>query len=151
MQRPVTIDERFSVGRDQPRPGEIAAIAEGGYRSLVNLRPAGEEGQTMRPEEEAAEARAAGLRYVHLPVRLDQVTGATADEFRRMVSDLPAPVLVHCAAGKRAGTLTLMHVAIERGMSGEDAVQRGRTLGLGCDSPEAEDLVRRYVDAHRRH
>src|SRR5690606_30419318 len=74
MQRPVTIDERFSVGRDQPRPGEIAAIAEGGYRSLVNLRPAGEEGQTMRPEEEAAEARAAGLRYVHLPVRLDQVT-----------------------------------------------------------------------------
>jgi uncharacterized protein (TIGR01244 family) len=151
MQQPVSVNETFSVGRDQPRPGEIGAIADHGYRSLVNLRAAGEDGQTMTPDEEAAEARAAGLSYLHLPVRSDRLAEEDVDEFRRMVSDLPAPVFVHCASGKRSGAMTLMHVGVESGMSGQEVLDRARSLGFDWDTAGIQELVRRYVDARRSH
>lgn len=149
MKDPIAVNERFVVGRDQPRPEDLSGLARQGFKSIVNLRTSGEEGQTMSPEEEGEQARKMGLSYAHIPVSGDDMRPELVDQFRDEVSALPAPVFVHCASGKRSGAFTMMHVGIDRGMSGEEVVEKALSMGFECDAPGLKDFVRRYVDEKR--
>jgi uncharacterized protein (TIGR01244 family) len=150
MQDPIQVNERFVVGRDQPAPADIPELARRGFHSIVNLRPAGEEGETMSPEAEGEAARDAELAYLHLPVAGDELQAEAVDRFRAEVAKLDGPVFVHCGSGKRAGAFTLMHLAIESGTSGAEVVETTRKMGITWDSRDLQRFVRDYVDARRR-
>ncbi|MEX2496643.1 MAG: protein tyrosine phosphatase family protein [Woeseia sp.] len=149
MKDPITVNERFVVGRDQPRAEDLSGLARRGFKSLVNLRTPGEEGQTMSPEEEGEQAGKAGLAYTHIPVSGDDMRPEVVDQFRDEVSALPGPVFVHCASGKRSGAFTMMHVGIERGTPGEEVIEKALNMGCDCETPELKDFVRNYVDERR--
>ena len=72
------------------------------------------------------------------------------DDFREALGRLPQPILLHCASGKRSGTLAMMHLASEQGMSGDETLEKADQMGFECDTPELESFVRDYVDRHRR-
>lgn len=150
MQDPIQVNERFVVGRDQPTAADIPQLARRGFHAIVNLRPAGEEGETMSPEAEGEAAREAELAYVHIPVPADGLEAEAVDRFRDEVAELEGPVFVHCASGKRSGAFTLMHLAIESGTPGDEVVETTRKMGIAWEAPELQRFVRDYVDARRR-
>lgn len=80
---------------------DLATAAGQGFKLVINNRPDGEEpGQPTSAEVEAA-AKAAGLGYVHIPVRgaptLDQV-----EANHRAVEAADGPVLAFCRSGTRS-------------------------------------------------
>lgn len=131
-----------SVGRDVLR----AAREEEGVRSVLDVRPAVEEGE-LGAEEEAQEAQRLGLEYRHVPVRLSGPDGRAAlDAFRREVERLPRPTLVH-GAGDLAAVLVVIDQSIEHDRGGMEAVHRVESIGVQLDG-HARKLVQDYVDEH---
>jgi uncharacterized protein (TIGR01244 family) len=88
-------------------PAAIREIARMGFKSVVNLRLANEPGAMV--EEEGAEVRAAGMKYVHLPFDRESPDPRLIDNFIAAVT-APAstPAYVHCAAGGRAAALWMI-------------------------------------------
>lgn len=149
MKDPIPVNEHLVVGLDQPKPEDLGELARRGFKSIVNLRVAGESSETMSPREEGEQARQAGLAYSHIPAPGDNMEPKLVDRFRDEVSALPGPVFVHCASGKRSGAFTMMHVGIDNGMSGEEVIKEARNMGLECDTPPLKEFIRNYVDERR--
>jgi uncharacterized protein (TIGR01244 family) len=82
-------------------PEAFASLKQAGYKSIVNLRAASEQGANVEDEQKAA--KEAGLKYIHLPFASASPDGAKVDEFLAAVV-LPEnqPMLLHCASGGRA-------------------------------------------------
>jgi len=88
-------------------PDAIREIRTMGFRSVINVRLASEPGALV--EEEGVVARAAGLRYIHLPFDANDPDPRLIDNFIAAVT-APGntPVYVHCAAGGRAAALWMV-------------------------------------------
>lgn len=145
MDNTVTIDRNYSIARFAPDEAGLRQAAEEGFRSVVNFRTS-EEKQEVTPEEERRIAEEAGLAYLHHPVSPDALDDALVDDFRRKMSELPQPVLLHCASGKRAGAMTLMALAADRGLDGEAALAMGRENGLDLTQEQIGRFVKDYAD-----
>jgi len=89
------------------KPEAIREIKNMGFKSVINLRLASEEGALV--EEEGAVVRAAGMNYVHLPFNAQSPDPMLIDNFIAAVK-APAntPAYVHCAAGGRAAALWMI-------------------------------------------
>jgi uncharacterized protein (TIGR01244 family) len=88
-------------------PEAIRQIREMGFRSVINVRLASEPGALV--EEEGVVARAAGLRYIHLPFDANDPDPNLIDNFIAAVTAPEnTPVYVHCAAGGRAAALWMV-------------------------------------------
>jgi uncharacterized protein (TIGR01244 family) len=146
MTQRIRISDNLTVATGQPTQEELEQLSQEGFRAVVNLRTAGEQNQALSPEAEGEVARAAGLGYAHIPVSPTGPQPGQVDAFRERLAELPGPVLVHCASGKRSGALAILHAASQQGLSGEDALAKARALGFNWQSPELEDFVRRYLD-----
>ena len=78
-------------------PGNSAAfheLARLGVRTVLSVDGA-------RPALEAA--RAAGLRYVHIPIGYDSIPENAARALTRLARDIDGPIYVHCHHGKHRG------------------------------------------------
>ncbi|WP_075258425.1 bifunctional protein tyrosine phosphatase family protein/NAD(P)/FAD-dependent oxidoreductase [Herbaspirillum camelliae] len=89
----------------QVMPADMAEIAAAGFKSIICNRPDGEAGDQPSFREVEQQAQAAGIVARHLPVIPGQVADAQADEFDRLLEDLPKPVLAYCRSGMRSTTL----------------------------------------------
>lgn len=143
----IKINEQLTVG-GQPSAGEITSLAADGFKSVINFRTPGEENQPLSPDAEREKVESAGMNYLHVPVSMKSMDGAKVDAFREQLESLPKPVFAHCRTGKRAGAMTMMHVAVEQGMSGEQTLQKAEEMGFECDVPELKDFVKSYVNQH---
>jgi uncharacterized protein (TIGR01244 family) len=88
---------------DAPAMAELARL---GFKSVVNNRPDFEHGpdQPMSTQVEDA-AKAAGLVYRHLPVAGNYQSPEEIAAFRKLVADLPHPLLAFCRSGARSTRL----------------------------------------------
>ena len=112
----------------QITPADVARAAQQGFKLIINNRPDGEEhGQPTAAEIEAA-AKAAGLSYVHVPVR-GGPNPQQVEEVRQAVAAAEGPVLAFC----RSGTRSIITWSIGQAMSGaaspSDLVGLGRQAG----------------------
>jgi len=92
-----------SVG-PQLQPSDMAALAAEGYASVINNRPDDEEpGQPSSSELEAA-ATAAGLAYLHAPIRgmPDDQTVAVVGDRLKAVTVSSARTAMFCRSGMRS-------------------------------------------------
>jgi uncharacterized protein (TIGR01244 family) len=149
MQQSMKINDDVTVG-GQPDDGQLAELARGGFKAVVNLRTAGEQDQPLSPEAEGERVRALGMEYAHLPVSTKDMRPEQVDEFRERLAALPKPAFVHCHRGKRAGAFVMMGVAVEQGMSGDQTLQQAEQMGFQCDQPELKEFVKGYVDRDRK-
>lgn len=146
MTHRIRINDDLSVDTGQPTREELGRLAQAGFKTVVNLRMAGEPNQPLSPKAEGDVARQAGLNYLHIPVASTDPRPEQVDQFRAQLAELPGPVLVHCASGKRSGAFAILQLAIREGLSGEEALARAWTLGFDWKSPELEGFVRHYLD-----
>ncbi|MDE2407653.1 MAG: hypothetical protein KGL91_07305 [Xanthomonadaceae bacterium] len=112
----------------QPAASDWRAIKADGIRTVINLRAPGE----LQGRDEAAEVRAAGLRYIDIPVA--HADGINADNARLLHAALSPKhgggVLVHCASGNRAGALLALEQKDFDGMTPEAALALGKQAGV---------------------
>ncbi len=120
---------------------QLEWAARNGYRTVVNLRTPGEEGELP---DEAAIVEGLGMRYVHIPVAGGD--GINAENARLLAAALDEsdalPAIVHCRSGGRVGSLFAIKSHEIDGLPPEQALQVGRDAGMSGSEP----LVRKILN-----
>src|SRR5690242_15704909 len=93
------VTDHLSVS-PQITPDEVSEAKARGFTTIINNRPDGEAPDQPASAEIEAAARAAGLTYVHVPVR-GMPTPEQVDETRRTIEQSEGPVLAFCRTGTR--------------------------------------------------
>jgi uncharacterized protein (TIGR01244 family) len=124
----------------QPDAAQLAALAEAGYRTVVDLRSPGE--PYSREDEETA-LESLGLAYVSIPVAGPEgLTEQNARALAAVLADEDAyPVAIHCASGNRVGALLALEAAWVDGAAAADALALGRAAGLTGLEPAVRKLL----------
>lgn len=141
MSERVTVTEQVTVA-SQPGEAELRRLRGEGYRTVINLRHAGEDRMPLSPDQEGEVVSRSGLSYVQVPVSVPEVDGELIERFRQQLAGAPKPALVHCKLGQRAGVLVMIDQARREGLTGEQALQRARSLGMEIESLELAELIR---------
>ncbi|MGZ5987231.1 MAG: TIGR01244 family sulfur transferase [Caulobacteraceae bacterium] len=105
--------------------GEAAAM---GFTTIICNRPDDEEPGQPSAAEIGAAAKAAGLAYVHVPVR-GAPGPAEVEAMREAVDAAPGPVLAYCRSGTRSITTWSIGQALSGARSRGDLVALGRAAG----------------------
>jgi uncharacterized protein (TIGR01244 family) len=110
-------------------PKAMAALKERGYKAVLNLREATEEGSLI-PESKAA-AEAAGLTFVHVPFRGSAPDDAVADEFLQVVANTTnQPLFINCGSANRVGAMWLIKRMVIDKWAQDKAVEEAKAIGL---------------------
>ena len=120
------VTEDFAVA-PQIAPEDMALAARQGFVLVINNRPDGEAPDQPSSAQMEAAAKAAGLAYVHIPVR----GGPTPDQVEAVaeaVADAKGPVLAFC----RSGTRSIITWSL--GQAGSGAKPRDELVNLGADA-----------------
>lgn len=127
----------YSAG--QPTPVQWQDIRQAGINTVLNLRPDSEQPGVC----EASLVKAAGLRYLHLPVAsADAIDGASIAAFSEILDANPEGLLIHCGSGNRVGALVALR-AHRKGASIADALHAGEAAGLTGLRAKALELMQR--------
>lgn len=123
-----TVTPQISVA-PQITPADVAQAAKDGFTLIINNRPDGEEmGQPAAAEIEAA-AKAAGLGYVHIPVR-GMPTRDQVEQTASAVAAAEGPALLFC----RSGTRSIITWSLGAAQDGADAADlKAKAAGAGYD------------------
>ena len=105
----------------------VPEIQKMGFASIVNLRVATEPGADV--DKQAAAAKAAGLRYFHVPFD-GSPDPVAADAFLKAITTAGAePAFIHCAGGNRAATMWLIKRLVVDRWDVDRAVAEAAALG----------------------
>ena len=128
------------------KPEAIREIANMGFKSVINVRLASEQGAQV--EEEGEAVKAAGMKYVHLPFDPQNPDAHLIDNFIAAVTT-PAnqPAYVHCAAGGRAASLWMIKRVLADGWDEQRALTEANALGL---NDRFRPFALNYIHAHQR-
>ena len=129
------------------KPEAVPEIKKMGFVSIINLRPADEPGANV--DAEAAAAKAAGIKYFHVPFNGASPDPRAADGFLKAITSAGAePAYIHCSGGNRAATMWLVkrlaidHWAVDRATAEASA--------LGLTSPQLKQFAIDYARSHQR-
>lgn len=86
-------------------PADLQGLVACGIKTIINNRLDLEEAGQPSDDLMAAQARAVGLAYVHLPVVSGQLSDRNADDFKDLLSSVDKPVLAFCRTGCRCVAL----------------------------------------------
>lgn len=127
-------------------PKAIPELGKMGFKSVINLRLASENGAQI--EEEGEAVRAAGMKYVHLPFNIRTPDPRLVDDFITAVT-LPAnqPAYVHCAAGGRAAAMWMIKRVLADGWEEQRALTEANALGL---NDRLRPFALNYIHTHTR-
>ena len=124
----------------------IPNVKKMGFVSMINLRQATEPGANV-PHAEAA-AKAAGLKYIHIPMDAAAPDPTVADRFLDAIKQ-PGnqPAYIHCASANRAAAMWFIkRVQIDRWES-DRAMKEAEALGL--TSAPLKQFATNYVTTHK--
>jgi uncharacterized protein (TIGR01244 family) len=129
------------------KPGAIPRIKEMGFASIINLREPTETGANL--EEEAAAAKAAGLRYYSIPLNANSPDPAAADKFLEAITEKGTePAFIHCAGGGRAATMWFIKRMVVDHWEVDRAAKEATDLGM--TSPKLKQFAIDYVQNRKR-
>jgi uncharacterized protein (TIGR01244 family) len=121
------VTEDFSVA-PQIDLADLPRAAQAGFKLVINNRPDGEApGQPTSAEVESA-ARAAGLDYVHIPVR-GGPTPEQVEQENAVIAEAPGPILAFCRSGNRSIVTWSLGQAETGERSCEDLINLGAEAG----------------------
>jgi len=128
-------------------PEGVAEVKKMGFVSIVNLRLATENGAEVEKEEAAA--KAAGLRYIHIPFESAKPDPKAADRFLEAITSPGAePAFIHCGGGNRAATMWLIKRLVVDGWDVDRATKEATALGQ--TSAELRQFAIDYAQSKRR-
>ncbi len=124
----------------------LPEIRKMGFVSVINLRVATENGADVEKEEAAA--KAAGLRYFHVPFDGKPDPKAAEAFLTAITAPGAEPAFIHCAGGNRAATMWLIkRIAVDK-WDEERAVKEAAALGQ--TSQELRAFAIDYAKSHQR-
>jgi len=98
----------------QISPEDLEAIAELGFKTIVNNRPDHEVGAQLSHAEIHAKAKSLGLAMHYLPLDVGQPpSAALLEEFKRILDTAEKPVLAYCRSGNRSGQIYMGACALK--------------------------------------
>jgi uncharacterized protein (TIGR01244 family) len=124
----------------------IPNVKKMGFVSMINLRQASEPGSNV-PQSEAA-AKAAGLKYIHIPMDASAPDAAVTDRFLDAIKQ-PGnqPAYIHCASANRAAAMWFIkRVQVDR-WDNDRAIKEAEALGL--TSAPLKQFATNYVNTHK--
>ena len=128
-------------------PESVAGIKKMGFASIINLRQASEKGADI--DAEAAAAKAAGIKFVHLPFNGASPDPAVADQFIKTITEPDTqPAFIHCASGNRAAAMWLIKRIVVDKWETERAVDEATQLGL--TSSGLKTFAIDYANSHKK-
>jgi uncharacterized protein (TIGR01244 family) len=128
----------------------VPELKKMGFASIINLRVANEQGANV--EEEAAAAKAAGIRYFHIPFNTaapDPERERVAGEFLTTLTTAGnEPAYIHCASANRAAAMWMIkRIAIDHW----DAERAGaEAAALGLTNPTLKQFALDYAQTHKK-
>ncbi len=128
----------------QIAPGDFAALAEHGFKSIINNRPDNEEMGQLSAESASAIASENGLAYHHVPMTMPMLSPDLVASFADAIRNSEGPVLAHCRSGQRSCLLWALSQAKEKGMAEIDAILQQCTQA-GYDFSGARALIESYA------
>ena len=131
--------ERVLTG-GQPTADQLAWAARNGYRTVVNLRAPGEDGE-LPGEAELVETL--GMKYVAIPLAgAEELTTENASKLARALEDPDAlPAIVHCGSGNRVGALFGLKARAIDGLSVEEALEVAHRAGVTRLAPAVRERL----------
>lgn len=142
------ISDQLAIAMGQVTPEDLQQAAQERFKSVLNLRSPNEEG-VLRDEQQQAES--AGLKYVNVAVKPEDMSDELADRVLQEIDQLPKPALIHCKSGMRSGAMALMYIATQQGMTADEAMTMGKQNGFDCDSsPHMKQFFEHYISKHAR-
>jgi uncharacterized protein (TIGR01244 family) len=128
-------------------PEAMPEIKKLGFKSVINLRQASEQGANIAEGEAAA--KAAGLIYVHIPFDAAKADPAVADKFVAEVTK-PAntPAYVHCASANRAAAMWMIKRLVVDHWDVDKAGTEAAALGL--TNPALKEFALNYANTHKQ-
>jgi protein tyrosine phosphatase (PTP) superfamily phosphohydrolase (DUF442 family) len=118
-----------------------------GFASIINLRQASENGADL--EGEAAAAKAADIRYYHIPFNGQAPDPAVADKFVDAITTRGnEPAFIHCAGGGRAATMWFIKRLVVDHWDVERASKEATALGM--NNPVHKQFAIDYAQTHKR-
>lgn len=124
----------------------LPEIKKMGFVSVINLRLASEPGAEVEKEEAAA--KAAGLRYFHVPFDGKPDPKAFAAFLDAITTKGAEPAFIHCAGGNRAATMWLVkRIAVDH-WDPERATTEAAALGQ--TNVELRKAAIEYAQSHKR-
>jgi uncharacterized protein (TIGR01244 family) len=127
-------------------PAALAGLRKDGFVSVVNLRQANEPGADV--EAAQAAAKAAGLKYIHLPFNAASPDEKIVESFLSAVADKSnQPVFIHCGSANRVGSVWMIKRVLQDGWTVERA--RAEAEAIGLSSPNLLAFATSYIDKHR--
>ncbi|MEH1925485.1 beta-lactamase hydrolase domain-containing protein [Nostoc sp.] len=122
---------------------DLKQAAQEGFKSVLNLRSPDEAG-FLNDEQQQAET--AGLQYANVPLKPSEANQELTELAIQEIENLPKPILIHCAAGARAGGIALIANAISEGLTYEEISQKAQELGLNLEQPHLKQfLLEKYI------
>lgn len=117
---------------------ELKQLAIEGFKSVLNLRDPDENGFF---HDEKQEAQIVGLEYTNIPLNSQAANQKLTAQAIQAIEKLPKPILIHCAAGARAGGIALIAEAIQAGLTYEQIAQKANELGINLEQPHLKQFL----------
>jgi len=125
----------------------VPELKKMGFASIINLRQATEAGADL--EGEAAAAKAADIRYYHIPFNGQAPDPAVADKFLDAITAKGSePAFIHCAGGGRAATMWFLKRLVVDKWDVERASKEATALGM--TNPVHKQFALDYAQTHKR-
>jgi sulfide:quinone oxidoreductase len=86
-------------------PGQLAALRQAGFLSVICNRPDGEGSDQPLFADIEREAQAQGMQARYLPAEQGKVSDGQGAAFGELLAQLPKPVLAYCRTGMRSTTM----------------------------------------------
>ena len=125
----------------------VPEIKKMGFASIINLRQASEPDADL--EAETAAAKAADIRYYHIPFNSSAPDPASADKFLDAITAKGSqPAFIHCARGGRAATMWFIKRLVVDHWDVERAAKEAAALGM--TNPALKQFAINYAQTHKR-
>ena len=124
----------------------IPEIGRRGFKAIISLRLASEEGANIDEAKKAAAA--AGIRYVHIPFEVAKPTDAVVDQFLAAVADENnLPVFIHCGSANRvAGLWMIKRVVVDKW---DLARAESEARDIGLSNPVIRDFAHAQIEKRK--
>ena len=117
--------------------------SEDGVRTVISLRD--EAGMRRGIYDEPALARSLGMRHVTMPLYAGGLDARDIARFAQVLESAEGPIFIHCGVSNSAGGAWAAYLALERGFSADEAIERGEAAGLA--KPETIEAVRQLIES----